>query len=500
MQLRGCAVAVALCALITLLSQWLLPGFDQANLVMVYLLGVAIVALFFGRWPSVLAAVINVASFDLFFVQPEWSFAVSDMQYLLTFGVMLTVGITIGNLTAGVRYQARVARYREQRARHLYEISRGLSQALTTEDIAKTSRHFLSSSFQAKTVLLLPQEDGKLQQMVGETGGLLSVDEAIARWSFDKGMPAGAGTDTLPGVPYQLLPLATSKQTFGLLAIEPSNLRQLMVPEQQRLLQTFAVLIASALERLHLARSAEEAKLDAEREQLRNSLLAALSHDLRTPLTVLFGQAEILTLDLAAEGSNHAPQASQIRQQVLSTTRLVNNLLDMARIQSGGFNLRKEWQSLEEIVGASLHMLEPLMTQHQIKVELPPELVLVNCDGSLLERVFTNLLENANKYAGYDATIGIRAHTLPDWLEVEVWDDGPGIPEGKMQLIFDKFSRGNKESAIPGVGLGLAICRAIIEVHGGRIWAENGANGGASFRFVLPLEKPPEIDSEAFDL
>ncbi|CAI1769449.1 two-component system sensor histidine kinase KdpD [Serratia proteamaculans] len=499
-QLRGCAVAVALCALITLLSRWLLPGFDQANLVMVYLLGVAIVALFFGRWPSVLAAVINVASFDLFFVQPQWSFAVSDMQYLLTFGVMLIVGITIGNLTAGVRYQARVARYREQRARHLYEISRGLSQALTTEDIAKTSRHFLSSSFQAKTVLLLPQEDGKLQQMVGETGGLLSVDEAIARWSFDKGMPAGAGTDTLPGVPYQLLPLATSKQTFGLLAIEPSNLRQLMVPEQQRLLQTFAVLIASALERLHLARSAEEAKLDAEREQLRNSLLAALSHDLRTPLTVLFGQAEILTLDLAAEGSNHAPQASQIRQQVLSTTRLVNNLLDMARIQSGGFNLRKEWQALEEIVGASLHMLEPLMTQHQIKVELPSELVLVNCDGSLLERVFTNLLENANKYAGYDATIGIRAHTLPDWLEVEVWDDGPGIPEGKMQLIFDKFSRGNKESAIPGVGLGLAICRAIIEVHGGRIWAENGANGGASFRFVLPLEKPPEIDSEAFDL
>ncbi|CAI0791934.1 Sensor protein KdpD [Serratia quinivorans] len=499
-QLRGCAVAVALCALITLLSQWLLPGFDQANLVMVYLLGVAIVALFFGRWPSVLAAVINVASFDLFFVQPEWSFAVSDMQYLLTFGVMLIVGITIGNLTAGVRYQARVARYREQRARHLYEISRGLSQALTTEDIAKTSRHFLSSSFQAKTVLLLPQEDGKLQQMVGETGGLLSVDEAIARWSFDKGMPAGAGTDTLPGVPYQLLPLATSKQTFGLLAIEPSNLRQLMVPEQQRLLQTFAVLIASALERLHLARSAEEAKLDAEREQLRNSLLAALSHDLRTPLTVLFGQAEILTLDLAAEGSNHAPQASQIRQQVLSTTRLVNNLLDMARIQSGGFNLRKEWQSLEEIVGASLHMLEPLMTQHQIKVELPAELVLVNCDGSLLERVFTNLLENANKYAGYDATIGIRAHTLPEWLEVEVWDDGPGIPEGKLQLIFDKFSRGNKESAIPGVGLGLAICRAIIEVHGGRIWAENGANGGARFRFVLPLEKPPEIDSEAFDL
>jgi two-component system sensor histidine kinase KdpD len=379
-------------------------------------------------------------------------------------------------------------------------MSRGLSQALSREDIAKTSRHFISSSFQAKTVLLLPQEDGSLQQVVGEEGGLLSVDEAIARWSYGKGLPAGAGTDTLPGVPYQLLPLSTSKQTFGLLAIEPNNLRQLMVPEQQRLLQTFAVLIASALERLHLARSAEEAKLDAEREQLRNSLLAALSHDLRTPLTVLFGQAEILTLDLATEGSSHAPQASQIRQQVLSTTRLVNNLLDMARIQSGGFNLRKEWQSLEEIVGASLHMLEPLLVLHEIKVELPPEMVLINCDGSLLERVFTNLVENANKYAGADAIIGIRAHAVKDWLEVEVWDNGPGIPEEQTQLIFDKFSRGNKESAIPGVGLGLAICRAIIEVHGGRIWAENRAEGGASFHFMLPLEKPPELDGADFDL
>ncbi|CAM4115018.1 sensor protein KdpD [Yersinia intermedia] len=499
MQLRGCVAAIGLCALITVLSQWLIPGFDQANLVMVYLLGVVIIALFYGRWPSVLAAVINVASFDLFFVQPHWSLAVTDVQYLVTFAVMLIVGIMVGNLTAGVRYQARIARYREQRARHLYEMSRGLSRALTPADIVKTSRHFLSSSFQAKTDLLLPREDGRLQQVVTDEGGALSVDVAIARWSFDKGAPAGAGTDTLPGVPYQLLPLTASKQTFGVLAIEPANLRQLMVPEQQRLLQTFTSLIANALERLHLARSAELAKLDAEREQLRNSLLAALSHDLRTPLTVLFGQAEILTLDLAAEGSRHAPQANQIRQQVLSTTRLVNNLLDMARIQSGGFNLRKEWQSLEEIVGSALHMLETALNHHHINVELPDEMVLINCDGSLLERVFINLLENAHKYAGQGALLGIWAAVQGDWLNVEVWDNGPGVTLGQEQLIFDKFSRGNKESAIPGVGLGLAICRAIIDVHGGRIWVENNKDGGASFRFTLPLEKAPDIDGENID-
>ncbi|EIC84491.1 two-component system sensor histidine kinase KdpD [Serratia sp. M24T3] len=500
-QLQGCAVAVLMCALITFISQFLVPFFDPANLIMVYLLGVVIVALFYGRWPSVFAAVINVASFDLFLVQPRGSFAVTDAQYLLTFAVMLTVGVLIGNLTAGVRYQARIARHREKRAQHLYEMSKGLSQAMTPEAIAQTSRHFISTTLKAKTAVLLPRPDAveegtlDLEQSEVASGQAIAVDQAIARWSFDKQSPAGAGTDTLPGVPYQLLPLVASGKTLGLLAVEPANVRQLLVPEQQRLLQTFTVLIANALERLQLAASAESARLETEREQLRNSLLAALSHDLRTPLTVLFGQAEILTLDLASEGSAYAPQANQIRQQVLSTTRLVNNLLDMARIQSGGFNLRKEWQSVEEIIGSALRMLELLLSTHQIIVDLPDEMLLVNCDASLIERVFINLLENAHKYAGVRALITVKARASEDVLEITVADNGPGIIAGGERQIFEKFSRGNKESAIPGVGLGLAICHAIIEVHDGRIWAENNPEGGAKFCFTLPLEKLPVLES-----
>jgi two-component system sensor histidine kinase KdpD len=498
-QLKGCAVALALCAAITVIAAQWLTAFDAANLVMIYLLGVVLVALFYGRWPSAFATVINVLSFDLFFIAPRGTLAVSDVQYLLTFGVMLTVGLVIGNLTAGVRYQARVARYREQRTRHLYEMSKALAVGRNNKDIAVTSETFIQSTFDARSKLLLPDSHGQLKA-VTQTHGMTPWDDAIARWSFDKGQPAGAGTDTLPGVPYQILPLKSDQKTHGLLIVEPANLRQLMIPEQQRLLETFTLLVASALERQALATSEEQARLASERESIRNSLLAALSHDLRTPLTVLFGQAEILTLDLASEGSSHAPQANEIRQHVLNTTRLVNNLLDMARIQSGGFNLKKEWLTLEEVVGSALRTLEPGLGGRHINLDLPDPLMLVHVDGPLFERVLINLLENAVKYAGQRAEIGITAHDTPQQLMLDVWDNGPGIPAGQEQAIFDKFARGTKESAIPGVGLGLAICQAIVEVHGGTISAHNRPQGGALFCVTLPRETPPQLDELSEDL
>lgn len=494
-QLRGCLVAVLLCALITVIaSQWL-PEFDAANLVMIYLLGVVVVALFYGRWPSVLATVINVVSFDLFFIAPRGTLAVSDVQYVLTFAVMLAVGLLIGNLTAGVRYQARIARYREQRTRHLYEMSKALAVGRTPQDIVQTSQQFIHSTFHARSLILLPDQEGQLRPLT-PASGMTPWDEAIARWSFDKGQPAGAGTDTLPGVPYLILPL----QHQGVVIVEPSNLRQLMIPEQQRLLETFTLLVANALERLALTASEEQARLASERESIRNSLLAALSHDLRTPLTVLFGQSEILTLDLAAEGSRHAPQASEIRQHVLNTTRLVNNLLDMARIQSGGFNLKKEWLTLEEVIGSALKTLEPGLGGRHIALDMADPLALIHVDGPLFERVLINLLENAGKYAGSRAQIGIHASVTPEQLQLEVWDNGPGIPAGQEQAIFDKFARGNKESAIPGVGLGLAICQAIVEVHGGSITAHNRPEGGAGFCVTLPRDTPPELNEFPEDL
>lgn len=492
LQLQGCAAAVVLCALITWVANHWLGTFETANLVMVYLLGVVIIALFYGRWPSVLAAIINVISFDLFFIAPHGTLAVSDMQYLVTFAVMLTVGLVIGNLTAGVRYQARIARYREQRTRHLYEMSKALADDRSATEVASTSVQFINSTFQARSLLLLPDEHGKLSP-IAHQGKPAQWDDAIARWSFDKGQPAGAGTDTLPAVPYQILPLRTTERTLGLLVIEADNLRQLVTPEQQRLLETFTLLVAAALDRLSLTASEEQARLASEREQLRNSLLAALSHDLRTPLTVLLGQAELLTKDLSDEGSKHRNQANDIRQHVLNTTRLVNNLLEMARIQSGDFKIHKEWLTLEEVIGSALQMFEAASAGRQVILDLPDPLLLIDVDGPLFERVLINLLENALKYAGPDAEIGIRAAAQNNALQLEVWDNGPGIPADKERLIFDKFSRGNKESAIPGVGLGLAICQAIVTLHGGTISAHSRSQGGASFQMMIPLSPPPTV-------
>lgn len=484
-QLRGSLAAAALCALITVGCQWLLPGFSPINFVMIYLLGVVLIAMTFGRLPSVVAALLNIVAFDLVFIAPTGSFAVTDSQYLVTFAVMLTVGVITGNLTAGMRYQARVARYREKRARYLYEMARELSRVRVPQDIPAVCQPVVSAALVARCEIWLPDKQGNF--IAPEQKQLNTLPEpAFLQWSSHNGQIAGAGTDTLPGVPYTIVPLIASGETLGLLIAETEG-GSLLIPEQQRLLETFVVLIAGALDRLELTRREQHSRLLVEREELRNSLLAALSHDLRTPLTVLFSQAEILMLDLATDQSPYASQADAIRQQTLSTIRLVNNILDMARIEADGFHLRMDWLALDEIIGSTLRSQASMLGDRQVQLQLPEEMVLFRADGPLLERVFVNLLENAVKYSGHDADIGIEAKVDGQTLILNFWDSGPGVPVGMEQLVFDKFTRGNSESSIPGVGIGLAICRAIVGMHQGEISVANRPQGGACFSVRLPL-------------
>ena len=475
----------------------LLPYFDLANIIMLFLLAVVGVAVRYGRGPAVLAAVVNVAAFDVLFVPPRFSLVVHDWQYLLTFAVMLVVGLIVGQLTARFHYQAQIARAREERTRYLYEMSRELSGALVAEQVIEISERCMEASFPVKAQLLLPDDHDRLQPPPIRPGtGKPKVDLAIAQWCFDRHTPAGLGTDTLPAASLLYLPLKAPMRVRGVLAVAPERRRLLLIPEQRRLLDTFAALIAIALERVHFALVARDTLVKMEAERQRNSLLAALSHDLRTPITALIGLAETLALELTAEQSPHHESLNAIRQQAVRMALLADNLLDMARLQVGGVRLRKDWQSLEELMGSATRMLEQPLRNHPLRLVLDPDLPLIHCDAVLIERVLVNLLENAAKYTPPDTVIGVTAFVDADWVRVEVWDEGPGLPAGREQRLFEKFTRGHAESASPGVGLGLAICRAIIEAHGGQIQAANRAAGGASFTFTLPLETPPLLETE----
>jgi two-component system sensor histidine kinase KdpD len=333
---------------------------------------------------------------------------------------------------------------------------------------------------------------------VSDRDGLaLTLDiHAAAQWAYDKSQAAGVGTDTLPGSEFLYLPLRAPMRTRGVLAIKAANRRMLMIPEQRRHLDTFAVLVAIALERVHYVEVAQQALIRMESERLRNSLLSALSHDLRTPLTSLVGLAESLELTGPALSGLQHETAQAIAEQARRMSALVNNLLDMARIQSGEVKLRREWQPFEEVVGTALKGAQAAIARHQVDVDLPRDLPLVEFDAVLIERILFNLLENAGKYTPEGTVIRITAETSGDQLLVTVSDNGPGLPKGQHEAIFEKFTRGERESATPGVGLGLAICRAIVEAHRGRIWAEDNVGGGTRFCFTLPLGTPPHTPLE----
>ncbi|MHB8622682.1 MAG: two-component system sensor histidine kinase KdpD [Sulfuricaulis sp.] len=492
----GYLVAVIVCALATAIATSLTGYFELTNISMLYLLCVMLVASRFGRGPAIFSSVLSVIAFAYFFIPPRHSFVASDAQYLLTFTVMLAVAFVISNLAANMRYQARVATLRERRAKALYEMGRELGGALQSEQILDIANRHLQSVFQAKTVIFVPDLSEKIALPPvpdGKETQQMTLDTAIAQWVFDHQQPAGYGTNTLAGSPTYYLPLKAPIRTRGVLALDPSNPRLVFVPEQHRLLEIFAAQIALALERVHFVEVAQGALLKIQSERLRNSLLSAISHDLRTPLTALVGLASTLAADKNLSERSRNELAVALHDESMRMSNLVNNLLDMARLQAGGVQLNRQWHVLEEIVGSALRSARHTLANHNIKVTLDPTLPLIYVDSVLIERVLGNLIENATKYTPPGCLIHIRAVKNDHDLRVTVTDSGPGLAADMLETVFDKFTRGEKESSTPGVGLGLAICKAIVQAHGGKIWAENVGRGGARFTFTLPLLDPPSV-------
>ena len=485
------AWAAAIAALCTLLAFAMYPHFELSNLVMIYLLGVTVAGLRLGRGPSALTALLNVATFDFFFVPPRYSFAVSDAQYLVTFGAMLTIALVIATLTASVRQQTRVAGARERRTALLYAMSRELAATRGTPSMARVAVRHVAEVFQCQAVVLLRAAGDKLRYPADAPleSSFRGADLAVAQWVADHGHRAGLGSDTLPAARGLYVPLGDEQRSVGVLAVLPSNPRRVLLPEQSHLLGTFAGQIALALERARLAEVAEASSLAAERETLRNTLLASISHDLRTPLAVIAGAGSTLARHGASlDEATRVQLARSVETKAREMSELVSNVLDLVRLESGQVVLRRDWQTLDDLLGSALAAYAEKLAAHPVELRLAADLPPIWVDATLIVQVFTNLFDNIAKYtpAGTRATLTATADTSREFVQVVVDDEGPGLPAGDPARLFDKFQRGSGEGAVAGVGLGLAICQAIVRAHGGEIEAQRREGGGARFAFTLP--------------
>jgi two-component system sensor histidine kinase KdpD len=490
---RSLLITTATCGLTTLVAELLFPFFDAANLLAIYILAVVVVSLRLGRAAGIWCAFLGVLCFDFFFIPPLLTFAVSDTQYLFTFALSLVIAGVASEVGCRLRADARNARAGQRREATVARVARDLSGAIEAEHIVRICTETIAPLFEAQVALILPDVHDRLH-FVG-TGGF--EDLSVAQWVYDHVHRAGRGTGTLSATEALYLPLKAPIRSRGVLAIQPLDWSMLDEPDEQRLLEACCSSIALALERIHFVEVARETLVRMEGERLRNSLLAAVSHDLRTPLTAIRGLAETLEREAELSTSDRTSVASAIRNQAEGLQKVVTNLLDLARMQGAGVRLNKEWHSLDEIVGSALSQLGPALFKRQVRTDLPGDLPLLEVDASLIERVLVNLLDNALKYTPADAEISIGAQAVGDAMYCFVEDGGPGLPSGDPERLFEPFERGQKESAISGVGLGLALCRNIVEAHGGSIWAEAAQPSGTRFKIRLPLGVPPAVEEEA---
>jgi two-component system sensor histidine kinase KdpD len=485
--LAAVTASIATAAIAAPLSELLAP----TNIAMLFLLTVLLVALYAGRGPAVLCSFLNVVLFDYFFVPPRFSLAVADAQYLVTFAVMLLVALITTHLTADLRHHAELARRRERDMRAFFELARDMAGALNLEQVAEIAKAFLQREADAIALaVLVPDASGALQPLHPGPIGIAGTDLKFAQRVCDSGKPAGVlglgGAD----VCLHYLPLATPTRSRGTMVVSRPNRRA-----EPNLLETVASLVAIAAERLHYVEVAARSELAMEAERQRNAILATVSHDLRTPLTALIGLADSLATAEPGLTPRARDSAAAIRDQATRLHRMVCNLLDMAQIQGHALRLRKEWQLVEEVVGAAVRAMGTALSGHSLRLEIPPELPLIEMDAVLMERVICNLLDNAAKYSPPGGTIAIVARDLGSEIEIAVRDSGKGFTPGTEREVFGMFVRG-RDGSVAGAGLGLAICRAIVEAHGGRIFAGNHSGGGGEVRLTLPAGKAPAIEDE----
>ncbi|MBI5498994.1 MAG: sensor histidine kinase KdpD [Deltaproteobacteria bacterium] len=483
----GYGTAAAGVAAISGLGVGLRDVLSLPDVAVLFLLLIMVVAMRFGRWPALAASALSVAAYDFCFVPPFYTMSVHDARHFLTFAMMFAVGLVISALADRLRRQERAARAREARTAALHALSRELVGATDARQVARIAARQAGAALGGEAAVLLPDGPGGTAAGFVAEGTLRPGEDvlSVARWAFEHARPAGRGTDTLPASPAICFPLLSGTRTLGVLAVR-SPAHPPDDPESRSHIDAFLRQTTLALERARFEEEAQAAALRARTEEMRSSLLSAVSHDLRTPLAAITGAATTLRDDPDRLGSRQRRELTEtICGEAERMGRLIGNLLDMMRLESGRVSPRREWVPLEDVVGSALGRLESRLEGRDVRTDLPDDLPLVSIDPVLFEQLFVNLLENAARHTPREARIELLARVGDGRLEVEVADRGPGLPAGEEERVFEKFHRGPHAGA-GGVGLGLPICRAIAEAHGGTIAAANREGGGASFRIVIP--------------
>lgn len=450
----------------TLLVMPLRGRIDLSNIALIYVLLVVVSATRFGGSPAVVTALLGSLLFAFVFVPPYFSLAITETQHLLASLIMLVVALMVGHITAKLKQHADFAERKSSQSRRLYAFSQALSAAADDGAVVTATRQFLVATL-----------------------GVRQVDIRVAPPDAAFTAPPTLNSPLPDGWRQLRIPLNATAGVIGMLEFEAPP-EAIAPPDALEFVETLASVISVALERSRLANLAREAEVRHADESLRSSILGALSHDLRTPLAALVSMADTAALNRASpERQTYLLHA--IRDKAMALSMQMTNLLEMARLSAGKVELNREWQAIDEVLGATVRLVRAQWKEREISVDLPPDLPPVLLDAVLMERVLWNLIENAIKYSPPDAPIELSARHGGDDLVLNVDDAGPGLPAGDPSALFNLFQRGKQESDVAGMGLGLSISRTIVEAHGGRITASNRPGGGARFSVTLPLGVPP---------
>jgi two-component system sensor histidine kinase KdpD len=498
-------LTIGMVVLISGLGKIVEPTFGSVNIALGFLLPVMISGILWGRYTALLGAFLASVSFDILFIPPVFHFTVSDIRYLFSFIMFHIVAYVTGSLAGRLRHHAHEARKREIRIAALYDLSKNIAGTEGLETILNMAAQRIAESANGDVVLLLAGESGELLMKArantqGAGDDFLSPNElAVAAWVYHHGKIAGRGTDTLNGAEGLYMPLISDEQVIGVIAIRLHSQNKIVDPEKRHLIEAFANLIVLAVKRITLAKESQQTYLLRESERLWMAMFNSLSHDLRTPLSSIIGAVTSLLEE--GELFDYHSQSELLRtieEEALRMNRLVGNLFDMARWQKGKVELKKEWCDIVEIIGIACNDLRRSLENRPVNTDIEPDLPLIQVDMAFMEQVLVNLLDNALKYSPAGSEILIRVFRQKDELFVAVQDQGEGIPKSELNAIFDQFYRGKTTQTIKGTGLGLTICKAIIDAHGGRIWAKSAEGAGTTIIFTLPISvEPPKGMAEA---